>query len=119
MQQLDAVFGALADATRRELVSTLARGPCPAGELASAFPASRPGISRHLRVLREAGVVLVHKAGRRKVYRLAPLGLTAARLWLETAQAAPRPSAPVRPPPDDVPWLFPRVRMRLIDPPAA
>src|SRR5262245_57574070 len=70
-------FTAIADPTRREILDLLrARGPLLAGEIASEVSdASRPGISRHLRVLRECGVVAVKKAGKTQVYSLvaAPL----------------------------------------------
>jgi DNA-binding transcriptional ArsR family regulator len=73
MSQRDA-FIAIADPTRREILDLLrARGPLLAGEIASEFSdASRPGISRHLRVLRECGVVASHKNGKTQVYSLKP-----------------------------------------------
>lgn len=54
-----------------------------AGEVASAFPVSRPAVSKHLRVLREAGLVQVEKVGRTQIYRLRPGGISEARRWME------------------------------------
>src|SRR3954463_9682561 len=65
-------LAAIADPTRRELLAFLARGEIPAGELAARFPVSRPAISRHLRVLREAGLVRSRTDGRRRLYALDP-----------------------------------------------
>src|SRR4051812_6376772 len=76
-------LAALADPTRRELVGLLARGELAAGELAGRFPVSRPAISRHLRVLREAGLVTVRTEGRRRVYALDPRPLAELDDWLE------------------------------------
>lgn len=66
---------ALADESRRTIVEALAQGPRTAGELASLLPIARPGVSRHLRVLREAGLVDVRQESQRRVYsfRAAPL----------------------------------------------
>ena len=65
----------MADEGRRTLLDSLANGPATAGELAALLPIARPGVSRHLRVLREAGLVEVHHEAQRRVYslRLAPL----------------------------------------------
>jgi DNA-binding transcriptional ArsR family regulator len=76
-------LGALADPTRRELVALLAAGELSAGELADRFPVSRPAISRHLRVLREAGLVRVRVEGKRRVYALDPRPLRELDDWLE------------------------------------
>ena len=76
-------LAALADPTRRELVTLLARGELSAGELAERFPVSRPAISRHLRVLREAGLVRVRREGRRRLYALDPRPLRELDDWLE------------------------------------
>ena len=75
-------LAALADPTRRELVALLARGELAAGELAARFPVSRPAISRHLRVLREAGLVQVRAEGQRRVYALDPRPLSELDAWL-------------------------------------
>lgn len=74
-ETVDETLSALADQTRREIIARLAAGPQPAGRLARGFPISRPAISKHLRVLREAGLVESTKAGRQQLYRLAPGGL--------------------------------------------
>src|SRR4051795_3143359 len=76
-------LAALADPTRRELVTLLARGELSAGELADRFPVSRPAISRHLRVLREAGLVHSRVEGRRRLYALDPRPLRELDDWLE------------------------------------
>ena len=65
-------LAALADPTRRALLALLAQGELAAGELAERFPVSRPAISRHLRVLREAGLVRSRVEGRRRLYALDP-----------------------------------------------
>jgi DNA-binding transcriptional ArsR family regulator len=80
---LDSAFAALSDPTRREVVGLLGERPRRAGELASAFHVSRPAVSRHLRVLREAGLVEAKKLGRAQVYRLRPGGIAEARRWIE------------------------------------
>ncbi|MEX2245580.1 MAG: metalloregulator ArsR/SmtB family transcription factor [Dehalococcoidia bacterium] len=85
-QELRDPFEALADPTRRSILELLRdRGECPAGEIAQRFPQiSRPAVSRHLRVLRECGIVTAEEAGREWRYRLAPEGLARAyRNWFE------------------------------------
>jgi DNA-binding transcriptional ArsR family regulator len=74
---------ALADPTRRRIVELLADEERSAGEIASHFPTSRPGVSRHLRVLRDAGLVHVREEGQRRLYSLEPGPLDDLRLWLE------------------------------------
>ena len=64
------VFAALADPTRAEIVERLADGPLSANEVVACFDISQPAVSRHLRVLREAGLVSVDAAGRSRIYRL-------------------------------------------------
>lgn len=76
-------LGALADPTRRELVRLLAAGELAAGELADRFPVSRPAISRHLRVLREAGLVHARVEGKRRLYALDPRPFRELDDWLE------------------------------------
>jgi DNA-binding transcriptional ArsR family regulator len=76
-------LAALGDPVRRELVDLLARGERAAGELAEHFPVSRPAISRHLRVLREAGLVAVRTDGKRRLYRLDPAPLRELDTWLD------------------------------------
>lgn len=73
---------ALADDSRRTLVETLARGPATAGDLAALLPIARPGVSRHLRVLREAGLVEVRPEAQRRVYHLRPDRLVEVEDWL-------------------------------------
>src|SRR6187402_3512378 len=72
---MEAVLRALADESRLTLIETLAGGPATAGELAAKLPIARPGVSRHLRVLREAGLVESRQDAQRRVYslRLEPL----------------------------------------------
>jgi DNA-binding transcriptional ArsR family regulator len=79
---MDAVMHALADPGRRTLVDALARGEATAGELADLLPIARPGVSRHLRVLREAGLVDVRAEAQRRVYRLRPEPLAEVDAWL-------------------------------------
>lgn len=77
------VFAAVAEPTRRRVLDLLADGDRPAGELASAFPTlSQPAVSRHLRVLREAGLVDVRIDGQRRVYRLRADQLAELDVWL-------------------------------------
>jgi DNA-binding transcriptional ArsR family regulator len=76
-------LGALADPTRRELLALLAGGERAAGDLAGRFPVSRPAISRHLRVLREAGLVRSRTHGRQRLYALDPRPLRELDDWLE------------------------------------
>lgn len=80
---LDQAFAALSDPARRDLVYRLAAGPQTAGALAEPYDISRPAISRHLRVLREAGLVTVEAAGRQRWYALAPEVLAEAESWLD------------------------------------
>jgi DNA-binding transcriptional ArsR family regulator len=75
-------MGALADPIRRELVDLLAGGEQSAGDLAARFPVSRPAVSRHLRVLREAGLVRVRTEGKRRLYALDPAPLAELDTWL-------------------------------------
>ncbi len=75
-------LAALADPTRRRLLALLRDGELPAGELAGRFAVSRPAISRHLRVLREAGLVSSRVEGRRRLYALDPAPLRAIDDWL-------------------------------------
>lgn len=78
------VFPAIADPARREIMSALARGELSAGEVAALFSISRPAISRHLRVLREAGIIHDELVGRRRMYRLDLDGLAPVTAWLTT-----------------------------------
>jgi DNA-binding transcriptional ArsR family regulator len=76
-------FAALADPTRRAVFERLARGPRAVGELAKGLPVSRPAVSQHLAVLKEAGLVKDQADGTRRVYRIDPAGLGAIRAWLD------------------------------------
>ena len=75
---------ALADPTRRRIVELLADGERSAGEIAAEFETSRPGISRHLRVLREHGLVRAREQGQRRLYSLDPEPLAELDAWLAT-----------------------------------
>ena len=76
-------FAALADPTRRAVFERLARGPRAVGELAKGLPVSRPAVSQHLAVLKEAGLVKDQADGTRRVYRIDPAGLGVIRAWLD------------------------------------
>ena len=73
----------LADPSRRAIVSCLAERPRAVGELADQLPISRPAVSQHLKVLKEAGLVDDEAAGTRRVYRLNPAGVAALRDQLD------------------------------------
>ena len=81
------VFAALADPTRRRLLELLASGERSAGELAAEFDISRPGVSRHLRVLRDAGMVHAEVAGQQRIYHLEPGPLAELDDWLARYRA--------------------------------
>lgn len=76
-------FAALGDPTRREIVELLRTGELEAGEIAAHFANSRPGISRHLRVLRENNLVRVRAEAQRRIYALNPAPLRELDRWLE------------------------------------
>jgi DNA-binding transcriptional ArsR family regulator len=76
-------FAALADETRVRIVELLAEDEMTVGELVNEFAISQPAISRHLRVLRDAGVVRAEPSGRERVYRLDPNALADVRDWAE------------------------------------
>jgi DNA-binding transcriptional ArsR family regulator len=80
--ELDDLFGALADPTRREILTRLQQGEAPVHELATHFAMSRPAVSKHLAVLRDAGLVREHKRGRENLYALQRDALEEARAWL-------------------------------------
>jgi DNA-binding transcriptional ArsR family regulator len=79
----EATFQALADPTRRAVLDLLRAGSQPAGQIARAFPVSRPAISKHLRLLRRAHLVREHREGRNRVYELNPEPLRAVDSWIE------------------------------------
>ena len=78
---------ALADPTRRAIVELLADRELDAGAIAGRFPVSRPAVSRHLRVLREAGLVRVRPDAQRRVYTLDPEPLAELDAWLDRYRA--------------------------------
>ena len=80
---MEAVLRALADESRRTLLETLTGGPATAGELAALLPIAREGVSRHLRVLREAGLVEVRVDAQRRWYQLRPEPLAEIDAWIE------------------------------------
>lgn len=79
---MDAVLHALADESRRTVLEALRAGPASAGELAALLPIARPGVSRHLRVLREAGLVEVEQQAQFRRYSLRPEPLAEVDGWL-------------------------------------
>ena len=90
MDVVETVFEALADPTRRRVVELLGEGPRRAGELAAAVDASSPAMSRHLRVLLEAGIVSderVSEDARVRMFRLRPESLVALQAWLDQLKA--------------------------------
>lgn len=83
MPAFHAVVAALADPSRREIFERLAAGPRSVGALASDLPISRPAVSQHLRVLKEAGLVTDRAEGTRHIYHIDPAGLGVIRQWLD------------------------------------
>jgi DNA-binding transcriptional ArsR family regulator len=80
----DEAWNALGDRTRRAIVECLAERPRAVGELADALPISRPAVSQHLKVLKQAGLVEERPRGARRIYRLNPAGVAALRDQLDT-----------------------------------
>ena len=76
-------FAALGDPTRRAVFERLARKPRAVGEIAAGLPISRPAVSQHLRVLKEAGLVQDRAAGTRRLYQLDPAGVAGMRAYLD------------------------------------
>jgi DNA-binding transcriptional ArsR family regulator len=74
---------ALGDPTRRSILEQLREGPRAVGEIAAQLPVSRPAVSQHLRVLKEAGLVKERQDGTRRLYRVDPNGLAGLRAYLE------------------------------------
>ena len=87
-QNLDTTFAALADPTRRALLARLAREEATVMELARPFAMSQPAISRHLKVLEEAGLILRRVEGAKRPCRLAPEGVAAIDQWLDMLRGA-------------------------------
>jgi DNA-binding transcriptional ArsR family regulator len=84
---VDLVLHALADESRRTVLEILRDHPATAGELADALPIARPGVSRHLRVLREAGLVDVRAQAQQRIYSLRPEPLAEVDAWLGAYRA--------------------------------
>jgi DNA-binding transcriptional ArsR family regulator len=76
-------FAALADPTRRTVFERIARRPQSVGKLAAGLSVTRPAVSQHLRVLKDAGLVTVESEGTRRVYRIDPKGMDAMRSYLD------------------------------------
>ena len=76
-------FAALSDPTRRHVLERLAAGPRAVSEIAEGLPVSRPAVSQHLKVLKEAGLVSDRQEGARRIYAIDPKGLGAMRAWLD------------------------------------
>jgi DNA-binding transcriptional ArsR family regulator len=74
---------ALADPTRRAVFERVAQAPAAVGEIASGMPVSRPAVSQHLKVLKDAGLVAETAQGTRRIYRIDPRGIGAMRDWLD------------------------------------
>ena len=83
MANASAALAALGDPTRREIFERLAAHPASVGALAAGLPVSRPAVSQHLRVLKEAGLVTETPQGARRIYRIDPAGIGAMRDWLD------------------------------------
>jgi len=79
----NAAFAALSDPTRRMVLERLAAGPRAVGEIAEGVPVSRPAVSQHLKVLKDAGLVSDRQEGARRIYTIDPQGLGAVRAWLD------------------------------------
>lgn len=75
-------FEAVAEPNRRRILDLLRDGERPAGDLVDLLAISQPGVSKHLRLLREAGLVSVRADGQRRIYRLEPRGLSELEAWL-------------------------------------
>lgn len=84
---MEAALHAIADESRRTMLDALADGPATVSELAALLPIARPGVSRHLRVLREAGLVEVRQESQRRIYSLRPQPLAEIDDWLERYRA--------------------------------
>jgi len=83
MANSNAVFAALSDPTRRKVFERLQSGGRSVSEIARGFPVSRPAVSQHLKVLKQAGLVADRAEGTRRVYYIDPQGLAAVRQWLD------------------------------------
>lgn len=88
MPNLDAAFSALADPTRRAILARLVAGEVTVGELAQPFQITQPAISRHIKVLEEAGLIIRRINGTQRPCRLAPAGIDAVDQWLSPLRDA-------------------------------
>ena len=79
---MDLIWAALADPHRRAILDALRDGPCPVGDLAGALGLSQPMTSKHLRVLRDAGLVLVRKQAQQRIYAVNPQRMAEIESWL-------------------------------------
>lgn len=97
----DSQLDALGDPTRRAILAHLRKGPRPVGALAKAFPISRPAVSQHLKILKDARLVIDRAEGTRRVYQLDPAGFESVRAYLDqfwtTALAAFKEKADAEP----------------------
>jgi DNA-binding transcriptional ArsR family regulator len=83
MTNHSAAFDALGDPTRRLIFERLARGPLPVGKLASRLTVTRPAVSQHLKVLKDAGLVTWRAVGTRRLYSVDPRGVESMQAWLD------------------------------------
>ena len=83
MTAVDRALDALGDPTRRRVFVRLRRGPCSVRHLAQGMEVTRPAVSQHLRVLRDAGLVKVRSAGTRRIYEVDTSGIQSVRKWLD------------------------------------
>ena len=83
MANANRLISALADPTRRAVLEKLKDGPSPVGEIARGLPVTRPAVSQHLKVLKDAGLVGDRSVGNRRIYYIDPKGLGAMRAWLD------------------------------------
>jgi DNA-binding transcriptional ArsR family regulator len=82
--QMEAIFDALGDRTRRLIIKRLQPGPLPVVEIARGMPVARPAISQHLKILKDAGLVVDRPDGNRRLYALDPDGLVELRTFVES-----------------------------------
>ncbi len=82
-ERVGAQLDALGDATRRTILELVAQSPRAVGELAEALPVSRPAVSQHLKVLKEAGLLTVRRSGTRNIYAPDPAGVAVLRAFVE------------------------------------
>ena len=83
MVNIERALDALGDPTRRRVLKRLRGGPVSVREIAQGMDVTRPAVSQHLKVLRDAGLVVVHQAGTRRLYEVDMRGIKALRSWLD------------------------------------